>query len=305
MSRGDLTTVDIGIPTYRRASELRALLNSLLQMTTPDGLSIRIVVVDNDVEGSAKAIVEEFKERLGPAITYIVEPKRGLSNVRNRILSVAKGDFLAMVDDDEIVTQNWLSELVICANQSNADAVIGRVERAYPPDTPNWVRHLNDGAPPLDRALLSYGATSNVLIRLRSVASRNLWFDSAFNFTGGEDTDFFARFSELGGKFVFSERGRVIEPVTPSRLKWRWFVRRNFRVGQTNASVFGAPKRRPLRRLLDAICRAASAPLLVSLGVGLFIVDKRRGALTILTAVRTLGYAAAILGVRAEEYSGE
>jgi glycosyltransferase involved in cell wall biosynthesis len=61
-------------------------------------------------------------------LRYVVEPRRGLSFVRNRAISearAARADFVAFLDDDEVATAPWLTELLRVQGRYAADVVTG------------------------------------------------------------------------------------------------------------------------------------------------------------------------------------
>ena len=45
-------------------------------------------------------------------MTYAVEPERNIALARNRALSLARGEKLAFIDDDEMASPFWLSTLL-------------------------------------------------------------------------------------------------------------------------------------------------------------------------------------------------
>ena len=74
-------TVAICVATYARHKGLRRLLSSLASLE-PAEAGLRVVVVDNDAAGSARAVVDGL-EGFPWAIEYAVEPRRGISAARN------------------------------------------------------------------------------------------------------------------------------------------------------------------------------------------------------------------------------
>ena len=92
--------ISVCVCTYCRPSLLAALLDSLALQTFQD--PFEVIVVDNDAAGSAADTVEIAKIRYPKLdIRYVVEPQKGISFARNTAASLAAGDFLAWIDDDE------------------------------------------------------------------------------------------------------------------------------------------------------------------------------------------------------------
>ena len=82
------TSVAIAVITFRRPALLRGLLTSLQAQELPADLdyAIRIVVVDNDADGSAAAVLEEFGEGTPYPIESVVEPEPGIPFARASLL---------------------------------------------------------------------------------------------------------------------------------------------------------------------------------------------------------------------------
>jgi len=103
--------VSMIVPTFRRPIGLRNALESLALQTSNDR-PVEIVVTDNDPDGTAKLYVSEFAARCGIPVTYIHAIEPGVANARNAALKVARGRYLAFLDDDQIASEHWLSELM-------------------------------------------------------------------------------------------------------------------------------------------------------------------------------------------------
>ena len=72
--------------------------------------SYSLIVFDNDACRSPEPVVKEFLG-MGPELVYEVEPVQNLSLARNRCLTHATGDYVAIIDDDEYADSRWLLSL--------------------------------------------------------------------------------------------------------------------------------------------------------------------------------------------------
>lgn len=227
--------IDICICTFQRP-QLTETLTSLAKLTVPAACTIRIVVIDNDDTPSAQLIVTQAK--LPFDLDYIHAPRRNISIARNSALDAARGDFLAFLDDDEIVSTDWLVQIFDEMTRSNADVVFGTVVSVYPEQTESWLvkgDYHSTKPPILGKAVLKTGCSANVLLRRGGAAFENLRFDLALGRSGGEDTVFFRQVFEAGGKMTFAEKARVFEKVDSKRLSLAWLLRRKLRSGQSYA----------------------------------------------------------------------
>jgi succinoglycan biosynthesis protein ExoM len=155
-------------------------------------------------------------------------------------LENAAGEFLALIDDDECPSDQWLLELLSCIEEYDADAVMGPVIPSYETEPPKWV--VSGGLYEHQRfrtgTLLTNARdtrTGNVLMRPRILTQSNGLFDRQFGITGGEDTDFFRRALTGGARIVWCDQAYVTESVPASRLTWSYFAKRAMLRGAINA----------------------------------------------------------------------
>ncbi|UQU68292.1 glycosyltransferase [Couchioplanes caeruleus] len=114
--------ITVVICTRERPGALARCLDSLLAQEYPD---FRVLVVDNAPATDATAEVVRSAARRGP-VTYLLEPKGGLSFARNAAVAAAPGEILAWIDDDEYADPNWLAEIArALADHPEADVVSG------------------------------------------------------------------------------------------------------------------------------------------------------------------------------------
>jgi succinoglycan biosynthesis protein ExoM len=222
----------VGICTYRRPAMLSNLLSACGKLEAIPHTTLALLVVDNDPAGSAREIVEAASKSLPIPLHYCVEPTRGIANARNRVLKEAvalHADYLALIDDDEIMNPDWLVELRSVLEESGADAVGAPSYWDLPGDAPAWQHALPTSARYErlhgDRKKSKswiYPSTNNVLMRSRIYRELGTRFDARFGMTGGEDTDFFRRAKEAGARYAFARNAVVLETVPPSRLTLRW-----------------------------------------------------------------------------------
>ena len=112
------------IPTYHRPQELtRCLMGVLGQEISKD--SYEIIVVDNDVAGSAKATVQQIETR-HKEIRYEKRFSNNVSEARNLGAKIGKGEWIAFLDDDCVPGPDWLSTAIkLLAKVSDPGLVFG------------------------------------------------------------------------------------------------------------------------------------------------------------------------------------
>ena len=271
----DPTQVAICVCTLQRPHGLRALLGSLTRVTVPGDTRLTLVVCDNDSEESARPLVEEFVHDVPGEVRYVVEPHRGIPFARNTAVAEAGvAEWVAFVDDDETVREDWLLRLLQTAREHDADVVTGPVLPVYEADPPDWVKKGRFFERPRfpTGARIPYARTSNVLVAGR-LLSGGRPFSEAMGNNGGDDTHFFQRVRLAGGLIVWDDGAIVEETVPASRVTLRWLVRRAYRRGNTLSLC--------LRDLEDSwprrVKRVGASAWHVASGLAVLLVSVARG----------------------------
>lgn len=218
---------------------LRACLESLIVQRIPAGWKIGIIVIDNEAKPAAQAIVSEVGEKSALPIIYAHEPRKGISFARNRALETALGleaSWIAFIDDDEVAENNWLSSLIIAAQETGADVVHGLTKYDYPAPCLAWMPQKKRRSKKTGD-LLDTCSTNNVLFHagLINATGLGLRFDESLALTGGEDTDFFYRARDKGAQIVYTTEAIVTESVPEERCSYAWRMKRYYRTSANSA----------------------------------------------------------------------
>jgi glycosyltransferase involved in cell wall biosynthesis len=257
----------IAVPTFKRLDLLGALLDDLAEQVLKIApLRAELLVIDNDPDGAAREIVRSRRASFPCRLHYANVRTPGLSAVRNYSLEFALAadvDSLAMIDDDERPSPDWLRALIDVSNASGADVVSGPVLPIFASSPPQWVLEGGFFSPPSmpDGAWLTDCYSNNALLRTASLRSRKLRFDPRLGLAGGEDQLFFRQFVKAGGTIVYCERAFVTERIPPTRTTVRYVLRRSLRRGTTlsicDANIHGTFRMLALRSLkaLGALIR--------------------------------------------------
>lgn len=234
----EIPLISVCVCTYNRSALLNALLCSLASQSHPN-FNFEIIVVDNDKKGSAKLIVDQFKEAYSDiSIRYEIEPRQGISFARNRTIVLASGHLIAFIDDDEVATDHWLTNLFLCQNKMNADAVFGPVLPVFPISSKDWAIKSQVFERPRspDCSLVTSGSsrTSNALVLASWCRNRKpTCFAEELAKSGGEDHDFFKWMESQHARLVWSDSASVSEIVPLSRQTFKYVLERRFRASVT------------------------------------------------------------------------
>ncbi|MDX3975168.1 glycosyltransferase family 2 protein [Shinella sp.] len=295
-----MTRIDIAVCTFRREA-LSETLASLARLTVPQGVQLRVIVADNDVEPSARERVAVA--RLPMDIAYVHCPAGNISIARNACLDHADADFIAFVDDDETVEPQWLERLLAEA-EKGAEVVLGPVRAVYAADAPAWMRRgdFHSTLPVWVGGEIRTGYTCNVLMRLAAPAIAGRRFDLALGRSGGEDTAFFDAVHAGGGRIAFAAEAWVQEPVPANRARFAWLAQRRLRMGQTHGRLL-AERHEGFARLTAAALATAKCAACFAGAAALVFLPVRRNRF-VLRGLLHAGAVGGLFGARAIEPYG-
>jgi GT2 family glycosyltransferase len=268
---------------------------------------VDVVVVDNDPEGSARAICESARQWLPFDLHYAIEKRRGIPQARNTALAVAipTADFVVFTDDDVEPAPGWLAELLRVQALYRADVVAGPNPPRFLDEPPAWMRDggFFNGQQRATGILVDTAATHNVLVRCEVFQQMDRLFDERFALHGCSDSEFFRRVARAGHRMVWAQDALAYECIPASRMTLRWILQRAYRT----ANGMGRPEIRRLEGLtapwvfVNGLKCLARGAVHLALAVAL-----RRGAVArvhaLLRLVSGVGWLTGLFGLRYREY---
>lgn len=300
-----VAAVTVCVPTYRRPHLLATLIPSLVAQcdeARSDGHPASVLVIDNDPDQSARAVVQEC-----PGVTYSFESTPGLAAVRNHALDRCQTRLLAFIDDDEVPTEGWLTSLLGTWRDTGAEAVTGQVHSRFPETLDPWIEAGDFWRRPSSPTgtVVSIAASGNLLLDVEFVRAAHLRFSEHFALTGGEDSFFSAQFTRAGGRIVCCNESIALDIVPPARTTKAWLRQRRLRSGNTVARVAlmgSTPGQRGTRVLLGVrgMTRVAAGGLRWTAGV--LLRSHRHQARGFSIFYRGVGMTAGAAGLTLVEY---
>lgn len=294
--------VVVTVATFRRPELLRSLLDSLQGQESLASTTFHTIVVDNDPLQSAERVVADY-----PGLaTYICEPAPGIAAARNAALEASRQfspSAIGFIDDDEVASPRWLSELLEVWSATGADVVTGPVRYDLPPGSEllsDSVQYFRTSMRE-NLSVVEDVATNNTLVTSTwFLAHPHLRFSESYSLTGGSDLELFYRLQKQGGSCVWAEKALVVETVPPNRAALAWVKQRDLRNGQLLARLgmerFGDSRSKVLLLGILRIVKGAAWLMLSRPGT-----SKRIQAWHVLQKGR--GYARASLGRHYREYA--
>jgi GT2 family glycosyltransferase len=217
---------------------LRRALDALFRQDFPDHEII--VINDGSTDGTHEYLCALAAEK---RIVYIRQNNMGPAKARNAGIAAAKGDLIAMIDDDCVAPPNWLSLYNGAFENSNA-AGLGGVSKSGDPSNPyavvndliaNVLKEEMNAAPGLPLPFLTSNNAAYKTSALRAVGG----FDEAF-FIGAEERDLNFRLARSGAQLGYAP-GIVVEHFNDADLGK--FVRHQFRQGIGSRIMYASAMR--------------------------------------------------------------
>lgn len=232
--------------TYNRANLLRGALQSLCTQTL-ESSHYEVVIVDNNSTDCTLQVAQEFC-LTHPNVRYTKEPRQGLSHARNKGLDVARGDYVAYIDDDCRLPREYM-QVAAEVIDSVAPAVFGGPYSAfYNSPKPVWFKdsyasHFQ-GSEARRLGATEFLSGGNLVIQ-RSLAQRLGGFDPNLGMSGnriayGEETSLLLRIRKLMPQAVIYYEPRLL--VHHLVASWKMTIcgalRRHFADGRFAYRVF-------------------------------------------------------------------
>jgi GT2 family glycosyltransferase len=246
----------VTLPTFRRPEHLLKTLASLAAQKTARRFAV--IVMENDAAGreGLRAAAPLFAD--GPLEGLVlVAHERGNCAAYNAGWLTALARFPAMrhllvIDDDEWAGPDWIERLVETSEREDADFVGAPQCPVFEAGATESVHRHPVFTAPYSRTgpvpiLYSSG---NVLIRRRVLEAMGPPFlDTAFNFIGGGDSDFYARCRRRGFRFAWCQEAPVFETTPARRTEYFWLQARSLRNGAISTLIERGADASPSGRL--------------------------------------------------------
>lgn len=202
------------IPTFNRANNLSQLLNSIVSQKYQTSM-LEIIVVDSFSDDGTDDIVAKFSsENPNFHLIYINSDINTPSYKRNIGIHKASLDFLLFLDDDTVLSDNYLEYCVQSILKIGDKRAVFFGEVRYPPESvrkSNYHRYRNsrhfvasENPEPISFINIT---TMNMMINLNELCRSGVLFDLDYKFSC-EDTDFSYKLMGAGFNF-FSSKATV------------------------------------------------------------------------------------------------
>lgn len=192
----------IVIPTYNRLALLKQCITSIIENTD---LPYEIIVVDNASTDGTGA----YLKKLGGQVRYcLLSANLGVAGAINVGMMMAKGSTILLLNDDTIVTSEWLNNMLACLYSDDNIGMVGPLTNYIPGDQHievpyDKIRNMPAFAKEHNRPNPSSWRPTERLIGFCLLFRRELlhqvgYFDEGFEIGSFENDDYNIRVRMLG-----------------------------------------------------------------------------------------------------------
>ena len=151
-------TISVVLVTRDRAALLSDTLDQLARQRFERG--DEVIVMDNGSTDGTADTINSATSRFRAPLRRMYYATPGKTAALNAALAGARGDILALTDDDVLVANDWIETIRRLFSELSLDLVGGRVDPRWERPVPRWLvvdedGHFGEMASPL--ALLHYG----------------------------------------------------------------------------------------------------------------------------------------------------
>ena len=266
--------LSVVIPTRGRPEMLAGCLQSLADQSEGSADS-EVIVVDDGSPDPVEPVVQSFARR-GLRAACIRQPQGGLNAARNRGVAESRGEIIAFLDDDTLVSPGWEKAIADGFAQTHCQALGGRITLKLEGELPRWVTQkrltylseydLGPQPLPISGPPLPFGANFAVL---RSALPGSQPFRSGLDRVGktlvsNGEIELLGRLLATGLPIIYWPDAEVVHRVPAERLTKQWFHRRA--VAQGVSDILSQPPSAvpyPLRLAREVVRAGRALPILV------------------------------------------
>ena len=233
------------VATYNRSASLIRALESVAQQNAPASEWECVVINNNSTDDTQERFAEFAAAHPDLNMRMVTELRQGLSFARNRGIRESEAEYIAIIDDDERISPDFITSYISLFD-STPDAVAagGPIVAEYPSGRPRWMSHFTerpvantmyfgDKVREFPEGRIPGGG--NMALR-RSAVRRYGVFDTSLGYVGesligGEESDLFERLRIAEAKYYYVPTAVMYHIIPPEKLTQKYLSRLSYNVG--------------------------------------------------------------------------
>lgn len=117
----DMIDLSFIVPVYNAKAYLRKCVDSLISQKT--NYNYEVLLIDDGSTDASPSIADEYAKRFPAFVKVIHQRNGGISVARNKGIECSRGRYIAFVDNDDFVNDDYVEKLISRAYATDADMV--------------------------------------------------------------------------------------------------------------------------------------------------------------------------------------
>jgi len=186
--------VSVVLPVYNGKKYLATAIDSILAQTFKN---FELIMIDDGSSDGSQQLMREY-EQLDNRVRLFLRENRGLATTLNDSIDLARGMWIARMDQDDIALPHRLERQLEWLNATGADISGSWIQRFGTSD--KQVLKLRETDDAIKMEMLFYSPFAHPTVMMRTALVRQLRYDSAWE--KAEDYDLWERAIEAGWKMT-------------------------------------------------------------------------------------------------------
>ncbi|MBI2134863.1 glycosyltransferase [Candidatus Woesearchaeota archaeon] len=213
--------ISVIIPTYNRIKKLERCINSILSQRYAKKM-YEIIIIDDGGSDGTKIFAGNLIKKYDNIKIITNKSNKGPAYSRNIGIKNARGDIIALTDDDCVVNKDWLKQIDFSHKKNSNEFAIGGRILGSNPDTifhkfRDFVTEYTLKRSLIKKNNYNYMPTCNISYK-KDVFKKIGYFDESFKLASGEDVDINLRLLKIG-KSVYLDKKILVYHDYPMSVK--------------------------------------------------------------------------------------
>lgn len=113
--------ISVIIPVYNKQNYLE---DCIVSVSSQEYENLEIIIINDGSVDNSEEIIKKWIEK-DSRIRYFSHSNKGVADTRNRGISIARGEYIFLLDADDLLEKKAISKLINYIKYSDADIVIG------------------------------------------------------------------------------------------------------------------------------------------------------------------------------------
>ena len=140
--------ISVIIPVYNSEQYIKKCIESILKQTYTN---YEIIIINDGSKDKSKEVIEELKKENSDKIIHIEQKNMGVAKTRNKGIKKSTGDYIAFIDNDDFIDEDYFEKLIEGSDNGKNDIVLcgyrrpdenGRIIKSLEANNSDWTKFL-------------------------------------------------------------------------------------------------------------------------------------------------------------------